>query len=194
MRAYKLPSSSPPTSGMATAYEPCVLFKAPPGVSGPGPVFANAVANVRVHSQCLTSEVFGSQRCDCKEQLEVAMKYINENGGAIIYLQQEGRGIGLANKVKAYQLQDDGFDTVDANLHLGFGEDLRDYNVVPGILEDLGIGKINLMSNNPAKRMALQALGVTVETKVRESRARREAKRRGLSDKLCERRVSTATL
>ena len=104
--------------------------------------------------------------CDCKEQLKMSLEYIQKNGGAILYLQQEGRGIGLANKVAAYALQDDGFDTVDANLHLGFAEDCRQYGVVPSILSDLKIGSIKLMTNNPRKVARLEALGVNVEDTV----------------------------
>jgi GTP cyclohydrolase II len=100
--------------------------------------------------------------CDCKEQLKMSLKYIQKHGGAIIYLQQEGRGIGLANKVAAYALQDVGLDTVDANLHLGFAEDCRQYGVVPSILADMGIGSIRLMTNNPRKVNRLIALGVDV--------------------------------
>jgi len=118
---------------------------------------------VRIHDQCFTSEVFRSQRCDCKEQLKMSLEYIRENGGAIIYLQQEGRGIGLANKVAAYALQDVGLDTVDANTHLGFPEDARQYGVVPSILSDMGISSIRLMTNNPRKIERLRALGVDVE-------------------------------
>lgn len=112
---------------------------------------------------CFTSEVFRSQRCDCKEQLKMSLEYIRENGGAIVYLQQEGRGIGLANKVAAYALQDVGLDTVDANTHLGFPEDCRQYGVVPSILSDMGIDSIQLMTNNPRKIERLRALGVNVE-------------------------------
>lgn len=101
-------------------------------------------------------------RCDCKEQLKMSLEYIRENGGAIIYLQQEGRGIGLANKVAAYALQDVGLDTVDANTHLGFPEDARQYGVVPSLLKDMGIESIRLMTNNPRKLERLRALGVDV--------------------------------
>lgn len=117
---------------------------------------------MRIHDQCFTSEVFGSQRCDCREQLRMSLEYIRENGGAIIYLQQEGRGIGLANKVAAYALQDVGLDTVDANTHLGFPEDARKYGVVPALLRDMGIDSIRLMTNNPRKIQRLLALGVDV--------------------------------
>lgn len=101
-------------------------------------------------------------RCDCKEQLKMSLEYIRENGGAIIYLQQEGRGIGLANKVAAYALQDVGLDTVDANTHLGFPEDARQYGIVPTLLKDMGIDSIRLMTNNPRKIERLRALGVDV--------------------------------
>lgn len=117
---------------------------------------------VRIHDQCLTSEVFRSQRCDCKEQLKESLEYILKHGGAVIYLQQEGRGIGLANKVAAYALQDTGMDTVDANIHLGFPEDNRSYGVVPSILEDMNIRSIQLLTNNPRKVKQLKALGVNV--------------------------------
>jgi len=102
-------------------------------------------------------------RCDCREQLQMPLRYIQEHGGAIIYLQQEGRGIGLANKVAAYALQDNGMDTVDANLHLGFPEDARQYGMVPSILQNMGIQSIQLMSNNPRKMRRLRALGVTID-------------------------------
>ena len=121
---------------------------------------------VRVHDQCFTSEVFGSLRCDCKEQLEESLAMINEHGGVVIYLQQEGRGIGIANKVAAYALQDGGMDTVDANTHLGFGDELREYYAVPAILSDLGIKSIKLMTNNPYKMEQLGALGVQIVERV----------------------------
>lgn len=101
-------------------------------------------------------------RCDCKQQLNLALKYVKENGGAVIYLQQEGRGIGLANKIAAYALQDEGYDTVDANLHLGLPEDNRQYGVVPSILQEIGIDSIKLMTNNPRKLEHLQRLGMDV--------------------------------
>ena len=124
---------------------------------------------LRVHDQCLTSEVFGSRRCDCKEQLELALKKVNEleeeKFGCVVYLQQEGRGIGLANKVAAYALQDKGADTVDANRQLGFQDDERTYEVIPQIMEDMGIKSIQLMTNNPFKVKVLKSLGVNI-TKV----------------------------
>jgi GTP cyclohydrolase II len=117
---------------------------------------------VRVHDQCFTSEVMGSKRCDCKEQLELALDYINANGGALIYMPQEGRGIGLANKVAAYRLQDAGADTVDANRLLGFGDDERSYACVPFILDDIGARDVQLMTNNPMKVRELSELGVNI--------------------------------
>uniref|UniRef100_A0A7S1G170 GTP cyclohydrolase II n=1 Tax=Corethron hystrix TaxID=216773 RepID=A0A7S1G170_9STRA len=136
--------------------EPCVIYSAKDG-----PQSGHDVP-IRIHDQCFTSEVFGSLRCDCKEQLEMSFKYIQENGGLVIYLQQEGRGIGLANKVAAYALQDMGLDTVDANLHLGFPDDCRQYGVIPGLLNDLGIKSIRLMTNNPRKVERLRSLGINV--------------------------------
>eukprot|EP00611_Tribonema_gayanum_P019364 TRINITY_DN333_c0_g1_i1.p1 TRINITY_DN333_c0_g1~~TRINITY_DN333_c0_g1_i1.p1 ORF type:complete len:266 (+),score=76.74 TRINITY_DN333_c0_g1_i1:71-868(+) len=118
--------------------------------------------HVRVHDQCQTSEVLGSKRCDCREQLDASLKHIQAHGGAVIYLQQEGRGIGLANKVAAYALQDGGLDTVDANRALGFGDDERSYECVPFILEDMGVRSVKLMTNNPFKVDSLRELGVNV--------------------------------
>ncbi|CAM9329243.1 unnamed protein product [Choristocarpus tenellus] len=118
---------------------------------------------VRVHDQCLTSEVLGSMRCDCKDQLELALDYISKHGGCIIYMQQEGRGIGLANKIAAYALQDGGLDTVDANRHLGFEDDLRSYEAVKFILADLGIKSVRLMTNNPFKLKSLEDLGIKID-------------------------------
>ncbi len=117
----------------------------------------------RVHSSCMTGDIFGSYRCDCGDQLHKAMEMIEKEGkGAIIYLNQEGRGIGLFNKIKAYKLQEQGKDTVDANLDLGFSEDERDYGVGANILVSLGLGKLRLISNNPVKRAGLEGYGLTI--------------------------------
>ncbi|MDE6866630.1 MAG: bifunctional 3,4-dihydroxy-2-butanone-4-phosphate synthase/GTP cyclohydrolase II [Muribaculaceae bacterium] len=118
---------------------------------------------VRVHSSCMTGDIFGSKRCECGEQLHLAMETIEKEGrGAIIYLNQEGRGIGLMDKIRAYKLQEDGLDTVDANLHLGHKADERDYGVGANILHSLGIKKMRLMSNNPMKRIGLEGFGIEV--------------------------------
>lgn len=110
---------------------------------------------VRVHSECLTGDVFGSRKCDCGDELEIAMKRISKEGGIIIYLRQEGRGIGLFNKVNAYNLQDQGYDTVEANEALGFKSDNRDYTIVGQILDYFNIKKIRLLTNNPKKIEAI---------------------------------------
>ncbi|MBQ0050003.1 MAG: bifunctional 3,4-dihydroxy-2-butanone-4-phosphate synthase/GTP cyclohydrolase II [Bacteroidales bacterium] len=118
---------------------------------------------VRMHSSCATGDIFGSCRCDCGEQLHRAMKMIDEQGkGAVIYLMQEGRGIGLMNKIRAYKLQEQGDDTVDANLHLGFQADERDYGVGAQILRSLGITKLKLITNNPIKRVGLEGYGLEI--------------------------------
>ena len=109
------------------------------------------VVNVRIHSECVTGEIFHSQKCECGQQLDASMKYIEENGGIILYLRQEGRNIGIINKIKAYQLQEMGFDTVEANLKLGLPADGRDFSVAVDILNILGVEKINLLTNNPDK-------------------------------------------
>lgn len=122
---------------------------------------------VRVHSECLTGDVFGSRRCDCGEQLKKAMDMINKEGkGVILYMRQEGRGIGLVNKLKCYELQDKGLDTVEANIQLGFKPDLRDYGIGAQILVDLGVRKIRLMTNNPKKIIGLEGYGLKVVERV----------------------------
>ena len=122
---------------------------------------------VRVHSECLTGDVFGSSRCDCASQFDLALSLIMEKGeGALVYLNQEGRGIGLANKLRAYELQDRGLDTVDANLQLGFEADLRDYRAGAHILVDLGLKSVRLLTNNPAKVESLENFGIKVIERV----------------------------
>ena len=118
---------------------------------------------VRVHSSCFTGDILGSLRCDCGEQLHAAMKMVEKEGkGAILYMNQEGRGIGLVNKLKAYKLQEQGMDTVEANLHLGFQMDQRDYGIGAQILRYLGVTKLRLMSNNPKKRAGLLGYGIEI--------------------------------
>jgi GTP cyclohydrolase II len=117
---------------------------------------------VRVHSECMTGDVFHSHRCDCGEQLDYALNMAAERGGVVIYLRQEGRGIGLINKLKAYQLQDKGFNTAEANLKLGFKADERTYEDAKTILEDLGIQKIILLTNNPLKINYLEKEGIEI--------------------------------
>ncbi len=118
---------------------------------------------VRMHSSCLTGDVFGSRRCDCGEQLHQAMQLIAREGrGIVVYLSQEGRGIGLMNKIAAYRLQEQGDDTVDANIHLGFRPDEREYGVGAQILRELGVGKIRLITNNPVKRVGLESYGLEI--------------------------------
>jgi GTP cyclohydrolase II len=129
----------------------------------PGTVGVDEAILVRLHSECLTGDVFGSRRCDCGEQLEDSMRLLREQGrGVLIYLRQEGRGVGLANKISAYALQEEGLDTVQANLALGLPEDARDYRVAAEMLLDLGIHRAALLTNNPAKIKGLRSHGVDV--------------------------------
>ena len=123
--------------------------------------------DVRVHSECLTGEVFESMRCDCDQQLDWALDHIEALGiGMVIYLRQEGRGIGLFNKIRAYALQDSGLDTVEANQELGFPSDMRTYGVAAEILHHLGIGSVNLITNNPRKLDALRQHGIKISSRI----------------------------
>jgi len=122
---------------------------------------------LRVHDQCFTSEVLGSQKCDCRDQLDYSLEYIKSKGpGLVIYLQQEGRGIGLANKIAAYSLQEEGHDTVEANRMLGLADDLRSYESVKFILDDLRISSVNLLTNNPRKIEELSKLKIKIHTRI----------------------------
>jgi 3,4-dihydroxy 2-butanone 4-phosphate synthase/GTP cyclohydrolase II len=133
-------------------------------VGNPDP---KSIALVRIHSQCLTGDVFSSKRCDCGEQLETAMRLIAKAAaGVLVYQQKEGRGIGLINKIHAYELQDQGFDTVAANMELGFEADLRDYRMPAEILKYLGATRIHLLSNNPEKVQGLEREGICVEKRI----------------------------
>ncbi|KAL4443403.1 hypothetical protein ABPG75_011140 [Micractinium tetrahymenae] len=145
--------------GGLTYTEPSVIISGSPEGCADVPV--------RVHDACFTSEVLGSLKCDCREQLELAMEYIRDKPpGMVVYLQQEGRGIGLANKIAAYALQEKGLDTVDANRALGLPDDCREYSAVAHILEDLGVSSIQLMTNNPRKISELSAMGIPVSGRI----------------------------
>ncbi|RXK06201.1 GTP cyclohydrolase II [Halarcobacter bivalviorum] len=121
---------------------------------------------VRIHSECLTGDTLGSLKCDCQNQLDLALKFISKEGGLVIYHRQEGRNIGLLNKVNAYALQDQGRNTIEANLELGFGEDDRDYSVVDEIFKDLGLKNIKLITNNPEKIAYVESLGVEIVERI----------------------------
>ena len=121
---------------------------------------------VRIHSECLTGDTLGSLKCDCQNQLDLSLKFIAEHGGLVIYHRQEGRNIGLLNKVNAYALQDQGRNTIQANLELGFGEDDRDYSIVGHIFNDLGVKKLKLITNNPKKIKYVESLGVEIVERI----------------------------
>jgi len=128
-----------------------------------GEIDARKRIPVRIHSECWTGDVLGSLKCDCRAQLEAALRYIGEHGGVVLYLRQEGRGIGLLNKLKAYALQEQGLDTVEANHHLGFVDDLRTYESAVEMLRFFGIHKVRLLTNNPRKINALEGAGIHVQ-------------------------------
>ena len=144
----------------------CVVYRAADGIEHVALVAGDVAGDdvlCRAHSECLTSEVFGSVKCDCKQQLDRALDLIGGNGrGVVLYLRQEGRGIGLGNKIRAYALQETGLDTVDANRQLGLPDDDRDYGIAAAMLADLGVRSISLLTNNPLKVQGLQAEGVIV--------------------------------
>jgi 3,4-dihydroxy 2-butanone 4-phosphate synthase/GTP cyclohydrolase II len=121
---------------------------------------------IRIHSECLTGDLFRSKRCDCGEQLQRSLEIIGKEKGVLIYLRQEGRGIGLINKLKAYQLQDKGMNTIDANIHLGFEPDERDYEVASEILKDLGVKSVRILTNNPDKVSGLHDYGIIVSERL----------------------------
>lgn len=121
---------------------------------------------VRIHSECLTGDTLGSLKCDCQNQLDLSLKFIAKNGGLVIYHRQEGRNIGLVNKINAYALQDKGRNTIEANVELGFKEDERDYRVVGYIFENLGIKKLKLITNNPAKLKYVESLGIEIVERI----------------------------
>ncbi len=121
---------------------------------------------VRIHSECMTGDVFGSLRCDCGEQLDEALRIIGKQGGVVVYLRQEGRGIGLINKMKAYNLQDHGYNTAEANIKLGFEVDSRNFNIAVEILKDLGVSSLKLLTNNPVKMSSFKESGIKMTGRV----------------------------
>uniref|UniRef100_UPI00404810BA GTP cyclohydrolase II n=1 Tax=Aliarcobacter sp. TaxID=2321116 RepID=UPI00404810BA len=121
---------------------------------------------VRIHSECLTGDTLGSLKCDCQNQLDLSLKFIAQEGGLVIYHRQEGRNIGLVNKVNAYALQDQGRNTIEANLELGFGEDDRDYSIVGHIFNDLGVKSLKLITNNPKKIKYVESLGIEITERI----------------------------
>jgi len=126
----------------------------------------STTVNVRIHSECMTGDVFGSTRCDCGEQLHTSLEYLHQNSGLLLYLRQEGRGIGLVNKLKAYKLQEEGMDTIEANHALGFEADQRSFDVAVQILRSLGISSINLLTNNPEKMGIFEGSGITLSARI----------------------------
>ncbi|CAA7391148.1 GTP cyclohydrolase II [Chryseobacterium fistulae] len=126
----------------------------------------STTVNVRFHSECITGEVFHSKKCECGQQLDAAMKYMFENGGVIIYLRQEGRNIGIINKLRAYELQEKGLDTVEANLKLGLPADGRNFDIAVEMLNSLKIGKINLLTNNPDKIRSIENSGIILNSRI----------------------------
>ena len=152
---------------------------------GMGDLLTSEPVLCRIHSQCITGESFFSMRCDCRYQLTESLTRIAEKGrGVVFYLQQEGRGIGLSNKIRAYNLQDKGFDTVEANHQLGFKEDERGYDIVSEMINFLGIKKVDLMTNNPKKIKALEAMGVIINQRVQISSSTNKYNEKYISTKV----------
>jgi GTP cyclohydrolase II len=152
---------------------------------GMGDLLTNEPVLCRIHSQCITGESFFSMRCDCRYQLTESLTRIAEKGrGVVFYLQQEGRGIGLSNKIRAYNLQDKGFDTVEANHQLGFKEDERGYDIVSEMINFLGIKKVDLMTNNPKKIKALESMGVIINQRIQISSSTNKYNEKYISTKI----------